>query len=476
MSCDRTVIDARNVTKHFLIFDRPQDRLKQMIVPKFQRLIGMSPRDYYHIFPAVTNASFEISRGETVGIVGRNGSGKSTLLQLICGVLTPTAGTVHVNGRLFGLLELAAGFNAEYTGRENIYLSAAIYGLSRTDIDERFDKIESFADIGEFIDQPVKTYSSGMYIRLAFAVAVNVDPDILVIDEALSVGDEAFQRKCFSRIEEIQDKGGTILFVTHSMQSVLQLCNRAMLIDRGEILLQGEPKEIVHQYQKLINYSGVLANKVRDEIRSAKDDTFASQSDTEGNTDELSDTDEKQAGWFDPLLMSESTLAYEARGAVIRDVRIVTAGGHQVNVLTLNDTYRIEYFADFHLDTTQIIVGNLIKSVSGLELAGGNNSFVKVPELNKVRAGETLKVSFEFICRLMPGTYLLNTGILGTVGDNTYYLHRILDVLMFRVVYGKGTIDWGVVSLDMKLDVSVCGEVAQDATEDTAGTKLGMTN
>src|SRR5262245_22220073 len=212
MCSDDVAIRIRDVDKHYLIFARPEDRLKQMLVPRLQRLACRAQSRYYRDFAALTGVSFDIKRGETVGIVGRNGSGKSTLLQIVCGTLRPTHGTVEVNGRIAALLELGAGFNPEFTGRENVYLNAAILGLSRAEIDERFQSIADFADIGEFIEQPVKTYSSGMYVRLAFATAINVDPDILVVDEALAVGDEAFQRKCYARIEAIKEKGGTILF------------------------------------------------------------------------------------------------------------------------------------------------------------------------------------------------------------------------------------------------------------------------
>lgn len=255
MSCE-AAIRVRDLSKHFAMFERPQDRLKQMLVPRLQRAAGLAPKRYFQEFTALSGVSFEVARGETVGIVGRNGCGKSTLLQIVCGTLQPSSGTVEVNGRIAALLELGAGFNPEFTGRENVYMNAAILGLTRAQTDERFDEIARFADIGIFIDQPVKTYSSGMYVRLAFAVAISVDPDILVVDEALAVGDEAFQRKCFARIEQIRERGGTILFVSHAAQTVVQLCDRAILLDRGEVLLDGKPKIVVNQYQRFLNLSG----------------------------------------------------------------------------------------------------------------------------------------------------------------------------------------------------------------------------
>ena len=204
-------IKVENLSKCYQIYAQPRDRLKQFVLPRLQRIAGKSPKQYFREFWALKDVSFEVKKGETVGIIGRNGSGKSTLLQMICGTLNPTGGTIQTNGRTAALLELGSGFNPEFTGRENVYLNGAVLGLTNDEIDNRFDDIASFADIGDFIEQPVKTYSSGMVVRLAFAVAVNVDPQILVVDEALSVGDELFQRKCYSRIETIKDKGATII-------------------------------------------------------------------------------------------------------------------------------------------------------------------------------------------------------------------------------------------------------------------------
>ena len=214
MSSD-AAISIADLSKCYQIYNQPRDRLKQAIVPRLQRLFGQPPTQFFREFWALKDVSLEIRKGETLGIVGRNGSGKSTLLQLICGTLNPTSGTIASNGRIAALLELGSGFNPEFTGRENVYMNAAVLGLSTDQIDACYERIVDFAEIGDFIDQPLKTYSSGMAIRLAFAVAVSVDPEILVVDEALSVGDELFQRKCFSRIEAIRDRGATILFVSH---------------------------------------------------------------------------------------------------------------------------------------------------------------------------------------------------------------------------------------------------------------------
>lgn len=238
MSSDDIAISVRNLTKTYRLFSHPGDRIKQFF--------NLGLKQYHREFTALKDVSFDIKKGETIGIVGRNGSGKSTLLQLICGILKPTSGSVVVNGRISALLELGAGFNPEFTGRENVHFQGALMGLTKAQMDARFDEIAAFADIGGFIDQPVRTYSSGMFIRLAFAVSISVDPDILVVDEALAVGDARFQAKCFRRIQELCDRGGSILFVTHATDQVTRFCNRAMLIDQGKQVLSGAPKEVVN--------------------------------------------------------------------------------------------------------------------------------------------------------------------------------------------------------------------------------------
>jgi lipopolysaccharide transport system ATP-binding protein len=245
--------------KTYPIYRKPHHRLAQMLSRDKAR--------WYREFPALRDVSLTIARGETVGIVGRNGSGKSTLLQMICGTLTPTAGELQVNGRIAALLELGAGFNPEFTGRENVYLNGSILGVGRDEMEAKFDAIAAFAEIGQFIEQPVKTYSSGMYVRLAFAVAIHVEPEILVVDEALSVGDEGFQRKCFARIDAIRDSGATVLFVSHAAGTVVDLCDRAILLDQGELIAEGTPKHVVGQYQKMLHAPAERAGALREEIK-----------------------------------------------------------------------------------------------------------------------------------------------------------------------------------------------------------------
>jgi lipopolysaccharide transport system ATP-binding protein len=246
MSSDLS-IKVEGLSKCYQIYDHPQDRLKQFVIPRLQRSVGVAPKQFFREFWALKDVSFEMKRGETIGIVGRNGSGKSTLLQMICGTLHPSSGNVQISGRVAALLELGSGFNPEFSGRENVYMNGAVLGLSNDEITRRFDAIVNFADIGDFIEQPVKTYSSGMMVRLAFAVIAHVDADILVIDEALAVGDAFFTQKCMRFLRDFM-KSGTVLFVSHDTSAVRSFCNRAIWLEKGRVLKQGEPKEVCDAY------------------------------------------------------------------------------------------------------------------------------------------------------------------------------------------------------------------------------------
>lgn len=459
MSYEKIAIRVSDVSKHYAMFERPEDRLKQMVQPRLARLLRQERRQYYRNFAALNGVSFEIRRGETVGIIGRNGCGKSTLLQIVCGTLQPTSGSVEVNGRVAALLELGAGFNPEFTGRENVYMNAAILGLTRTETDSRFDAIARFADIGIFIDQPVKTYSSGMYVRLAFAVAINVEPDILVVDEALSVGDEAFQRKCFARIEDIKSRGATILFVSHGAQTIVQLCDRAILMDRGEKLLEGRPKTVVSQYQRFINLSGPEAEPVREEIKAMNGRAHApalatvNGQENNPNLDSVSTPGHSASMaedecWYDPTLVSHSRVEYESNGALIRDVRITTVDGGQVNVLRSGNSYIYNYTVDFAENVENVGFGMLIKTVDGFGLGGAATDFAHRLRLPLARAGSTYQVRFKLSFRLVPGTYFMNAGVTGTMGGNHAFSHRLLDVIAFRIMPVEHPITTGYVDFD----------------------------
>ena len=237
-------ITVKDVTKIYKMYDKPIDRLKESLHPRH--------REYHRKFYALNSISFDVKKGETVGIIGTNGSGKSTILKIITGVLSPTSGTVEVEGNISALLELGAGFNSEYTGIENIYMNGTMMGFSRKEMEARLQDILDFADIGDFVYQPVKTYSSGMFVRLAFALAINVEPEILIVDEALSVGDVFFQSKCYRRMEEIRKKGTTILMVTHDMGSIIKYCDKVVLLNRGNFVAEGAPGHMVDLYKKIL--------------------------------------------------------------------------------------------------------------------------------------------------------------------------------------------------------------------------------
>lgn len=440
MSSNDVAICVTDLSKRYEIYATPRDRLKQFVLPPLQRLAGR-PGQYFREFWALKDVSFEVKRGETVGIIGRNGSGKSTLLQIICGTLNPTSGNIRTNGRIAALLELGSGFNPEFTGRENVYLNGAILGLDEAEINARFDDIAAFADIGDFIEQPVKTYSTGMMVRLAFAVAINVDPQILIVDEALSVGDELFQRKCFSRIETIKRNGATILFVSHSGGAIVELCDHAVLLDSGEKLAMGAPKAIVGKYQKLIYAPQDKRDAILEEIRAF--DGNSQDSDllvVSKNLNENISKDET-VEFFDPNLRPQSTLEYESHGVHIESLEILTMSGKRVNSLKSGETYCYTYLVKFELDSYDVRFGMLIKAMNGTEL-GGIGSSLPGHGIEKIPGGAAVSVRFHFKCNLLPGLYFLNAGCNGkSEGGEAVFLHRIIDALAFRVLPESRTED-----------------------------------
>lgn len=449
MSSNDFAIRVQGLSKCFQIYDAPSDRLKQMLLPRLQRMLSKQPKQYFREFLALNDVSFEVKKGETVGIVGRNGSGKSTLLQMICGTLTPSSGSIQTNGRIAALLELGSGFNPEFTGRENVYMNAAILGLSKNDVDIRFDDIAAFADIGPFIDQPVKTYSSGMMVRLAFAVAINVEPEILIVDEALSVGDELFQRKCFSRIEAIRASGGTILFVSHSGGTIVELCDRAILIDSGEMLAVGLPKQIIGRYQKLLYAPTDKRDAIREQIRQAGEATVKAISTSEETQHEEESISiahvQALEESFDPNLIPSSTINYESHGAYIESPAVQTLAGEQVNNLVRGKTYRYRYTVRFTKNASNVRFGMLIKTTSGVELGGGASVASARDSLAYVEAGSIYRVEFRFCCALNQGVYFLNAGVVGDVNGSETYLHRLIDISMFRVLPDSQSLATGIV-------------------------------
>ena len=476
MSSERTALRVEGLSKHYLLYDRPEHRLMQMAVPWLRRGLGLRARDYFRHFAALSDVSFEVAGGETVGIVGRNGSGKSTLLQVICGNLRPTAGRVEVNGRIAALLELGAGFNPDFTGRENVMLNAAILGIPRARAEAIFDDIAAFAGIGEFMEQPVKTYSSGMYVRLAFSAAIHVEPDILVVDEALAVGDEAFQRKCFARIEDIKAAGGTILFVSHSAQSVVQLCDKALLFDAGELLLEGRPKAVVDQYQRLLNATPGELETVRAAVRRTAHEPAGQVAPTRhAATDdpdraEVADAQPAPAvpvpapapaqvgvassGAYDAGLVSPTRVVFEKSGVTVGEVEILNGHGDRVNVLETGRRYRVRYEVDFEEARHDVGFGIGLRTVAGFSFGGGNLEAVRDQRLQVVKAGRRVVAEFDFDCLLLAGNYFINIGVMGTVAGERRFLYRIADAVQFRVAAEPGRIVGGLVDFGIQIHLS----------------------
>lgn len=445
-----TVIRVENISKAYRLYDKPVDRLKESVHPLRKK--------YHRDFYALRDVSFEVKRGETVGIVGRNGSGKSTLLKIITGVLTPSGGKVTVGGKVSALLELGTGFNPELTGIENVYFSGTIMGYTREEIDAKLDRILSFADIGDFVHQPVKTYSSGMFVRLAFALAINVEPEILIVDEALAVGDEVFQRKCFSRIKDIQNKGGTVLFVSHSAGTVVEFCNRALLFDRGELLMAGRPKESLSRYHKLLYAPPEKVESLREEIRAFGEASKVFSSAGDGKKKEGPD---ERNDFYDPDLVPKSTIFYESRGAIIKNPRILTLEGRQVNLLSRGGEYIYTYDVIFSDDAYSVRFGMMIKNLRGVEL-GGMVSHDAGDGMEHVEKRNVRRPRFRFRCIFLPDVYFLNAGVLGMIDGVEVYLHRCMDTAMFRVQPEKELLLTGTADISSATNTTVEIEKMQD--------------
>lgn len=457
MSSNQIAIKVENLSKCYHIYDQPQDRLKQAIIPRIRSLIRKQPKNYFHEFWALQNISFDIKKGETVGIIGRNGSGKSTLLQLICGTLTPTSGTVQTTGRIAALLELGSGFNMEFTGRENVYLNGAVLGLSQEDIKARFDDIVAFADIGDFIDQPVKMYSSGMVVRLAFAVAINVDPQILVVDEALSVGDELFQRKCYARIEQIRKNGATILFVSHSTSIIVQLCDRAILLENGKQLLDGSPQQVTKQYHRLIFSDSVDREKILQSINNhvLTDDsseefhnTNKKDADTEFSNFNENDTavaqEDINLGSFVSNMVASSELKYSKNGGEIVQFEVQDLNGHKVNLIPPGFAGIIKLKARFDNSFQDVIFGFRIKTVSGLDIAGLTYPSDQ-EKLIKVDAGDMVDVYWHVKFPFVSGVYFFTFGV-RCIHDETF-INRVVDGIAIKISERKNSPIQGLVDI-----------------------------
>jgi len=386
---NENVISVKNVTKTYRLYNKHADRVREAFHPL--------RRKYHRPFNALEDVSFDVKRGEPIGIIGCNGSGKSTLLQIVCGILQPTSGSVEVDGRISALLELGAGFNPEFTGLENVYINGAILGLKRDEIDDRLDDIARFADIGAFINQPVKTYSSGMYVRLAFAIAINVEPDILVVDEALSVGDIYFQHKCMHRMGQLLKGGTTVVFVTHDMTAVKSLCREAIWLDQGVIVSQGDSETVVNDYfrQVILNEqqdsSAVCQNgDVPESVPPIKKDEDAHE------TTLFSENDE--------FLTRTRSLRSGSGDASIVNVELLNSAGVGVSEFRFDDLITVRVHIRFAVSCENPNVGFLIRDRNGIEITG-TNIFVEGVPVRSVDAGDTRIVDFRLRNVLQEGTY-----------------------------------------------------------------------
>lgn len=416
-------IQAENVSKAYAIFRKPEDRLKQML--------SCGRRKYYEDYWALRDVSLEVRRGETVGLVGRNGSGKSTFLQLICGTLTPTAGRIEVNGKVAALLELGAGFNPEFTGRENVHVVASILGLAREEIDRRFPSIEAFAEIGDFIDQPVKLYSSGMYARLAFAVAAHVDADILIIDEILAVGDAAFTQRCMRYIHRFKERG-TLLFVSHDMASITALCDRVVWLDRGEVQAIGEPKDIAHQYLTALadELNGNDAFRIGGERKRAEPARPVAKPDV--RTDALRQS--AYANHLEIFAFDPEARWFGQRGATIENVSLCDSAGRPLQVAQGGEEVllRIDALAERRIERP--ILGFELKNRMGQPLIGDNTFISYQLQPVPITPGQRFHASFRFQLPFLPtGDYSIAAAIAeGTQQDHIHH-HWIEDAIFLRV-------------------------------------------
>lgn len=435
-------IKVSNLTKIYKLYDKPSLRIKEAL--------SISKKKYHKDFLALNNVSFEIKKGEMLGIIGKNGAGKSTILKIITGVLTPTSGKVNINGKISALLELGAGFNPEYTGIENVYLNGTMIGFSRDEMDRKIDDIIRFADIGDFINQPVKTYSSGMFARLAFAVVINVEPDILIVDEALSVGDVFFQAKCYRKLEELKNSGKTILFVTHDMGSVMKYCNRAIIFNSGSIVAEGNPVEMIDVYKKILvgqfNIEDVddLINK--ETPTELVGSTGESKSDKEKSV--YTAQDPQTANWKDFMLVNPNNQQYGDKRAEIIDFGIFDSDDEVTNTIYKFKDFSVRLRIRFNETIMNPIFAFSIKDIKGTEITG-TNTIIEQTETGLVEKGKEVIVEFKQKMILQGGQYLLLLGCTGFEQDNLVVYNRLYDICCINVIADKTTV--GYFDMDSKV-------------------------
>ena len=417
---EKSVIRVRNVTKNYRLYNRQRDRLWESL--------GLDFRKNYKEKHALNGVSFEVSRGETVGIIGTNGSGKSTMLKLITGVLTPSGGSIEVDGRISALLELGAGFNMEYTGIENIYLNGTMIGFTKEEIDQRLQSIIDFADIGDYISQPVKSYSSGMFVRLAFAVAINIDPEILIVDEALSVGDVFFQSKCYRKFEEFRRDGKTILFVSHDLSAISRYCDRAILLNQGDKVYEGTPKEAIDIYKK------VLVDQFHQGTGTA--DALP------GDADQAADAQGKrEKHWKDHFPVNPSLVEYGEKNAEIIDYGLYDEKGLPTSNFIKGSEFTVKMRIRARETVLEPIFAFTIKNLKGIEICGTNTTMEKVP-VATMHDGDEHIVSFTQKIDLQGGEYLLSLGCTGYQDGMFRVFHRLYDVVSLTVVSSRDTVGY----------------------------------
>ena len=398
-------IQVKHLDKMYKLYNKPSDRLKEALGFK------VPVREHY----ALRDVSFEVKRGETVGIIGTNGSGKSTILKIITGVLNPTGGEVVVDGRISALLELGAGFNMEYTGIENVYLNGTMMGFSREEIDARLQDILDFADIGDFVHQPVKAYSSGMFVRLAFAVAINIDPEILIVDEALSVGDVFFQAKCYRKFEEFKKMGRTILFVSHDLSSIARYCDRVVLLNKGVKLEEGSPKQMVDMYKQLL----VGQDPAKQQIQEEK----------------------PKESWSEEFQVNPNMLEYGSKLAEITDFAVIDDKGRSTNTIEKGSTFQIRMKVVFHEAIQEPIMAYTFKDIKGTEITGTNTMYEHTP-LKPQKAGDVREITFKQVMPLEAGEYMLCLGCTGYKDGDFTVFHRLYDVCNLTVITDKKAVGY----------------------------------
>ena len=424
---ENIAIRVTDLEKVYKLYNKPSDRVKEAL--------GFGRKKRHTVHHALNGINLTIKRGETVGIIGTNGSGKSTILKIITGVLNPTSGEVEVNGRISALLELGAGFNMEYSGMENIYLNGTMIGFSEKEIDEKIDDILEFADIGEYVYQPVKTYSSGMFVRLAFAVAINIEPEILIVDEALSVGDVFFQAKCYHKFEEFKQMGKTIVFVSHDLSSISKYCDRVVLLNQGVKLGEGKPKEMIDAYKQVLVGQYTVPE-------------------TEGGS-LLDDEQLRSLAAGEKTLTKEvnenpELLEYGSKKAVITQYYITDEKGNKTAAIIKGSRFSIHMKVEMEQDIAAPVFAFTIKNIKGTEITGTNTMFEKA-FLSSVKAGESKEIVFTQDMNLQGGDYLLSLGVTGYEGDDFTVYHRLYDVLNLTVISDKDTV--GFYDMNSKIEI-----------------------